>query len=306
MKSSQVKKKKIKMSTTVVFGNITEFNAEIETFIEWCERLEQWFIANMINGEERKRALFLSNIGARGYKLLRKLAQNEPGVKSYEELKTLMKNHLQPRPNEICQRYKFYKRERIAGESVKEYVAELRKLSEYCNFGARLEEALRDKLVCGLNCASIQQTLLSTKDLTLKIAVDTATAMESAARSTKQLGKEEYGGVNMLDKGDELGVNLVKECFRCGNESHLAYNCPFKMQRCHGCKQVGHIRKKCRKAGGNSGGGGRSDWPKSRGRTTGQVRSCNQAPRYDTEGLDELDDFKYDDLDDVKSKTSKL
>ena len=100
--------------------------------------------------------------------------------------------------------------------------------------------------------------MLSTKDLTLKIAVDTATAMESAARSTKQLGKEEYGGVNMLDKGDELGVNLVKkECFRCGNESHLAYNCPFKMQRCHGCKivscKIGHIRKKCRKVGSNSG-----------------------------------------------------
>ena len=98
-----------------------------------------------------------------------------------------------------------------------------------------------------------------------------------------------------------LGVNLVKkECFRCGNESHLAYNSPFKTQRCHGCKQVGHIRKKCRKAAGcSSGSGGRSDWQRNRGRA-GQVRSCNQAPKCDTEGLGELDDFRYDDLDDVK------
>ena len=90
-----------------------------------------------------------------------------------------MKNHLQPKPNEICQRFKFYKRDRVAGESVKDYVAELRKLSEYCNFGEKLKGALREKLVCGLNCAGIQQTLLSTKGLTLEIAVETATAMES-------------------------------------------------------------------------------------------------------------------------------
>ena len=67
------------------------------------------------------------------------------------------------------------------------YVAILRKLSEHCNFGNNLHESLRDRFVCGLNDERMQQRLLATKDLTLQTAIDTATAMEAAARSAKQI-----------------------------------------------------------------------------------------------------------------------
>ena len=143
--------KYIVMATTAVFGSIAEFNSDYESFTEWVERLEQWFIANIITDADRKKALFLSLIGSRGYKLIRSLAQNDPTSKTYDELKTIMREHLQPTPNEIAQRYAFYKRDRLAGETIKYYVAELRKLSEHCNFAERLEESIRDKLVCGLN-----------------------------------------------------------------------------------------------------------------------------------------------------------
>ena len=116
-------------------GEMEAFAFEVESFHEWTERLEQWFIANDIEDARKKRALLLSKIGARAYKLLRSLAQNEPAKKTYEELKTLMVDHLHPKPNEIAQRYVFYKRDRRSGESVNQYVAELRKLSEHCNFG---------------------------------------------------------------------------------------------------------------------------------------------------------------------------
>ena len=56
-----------------------------------------------------------------------------------------MKDHLEPKPNIISQRYAFYKRDRRAGESVKGYMAELRKLSEHCDFGDKLGDNLRDK-----------------------------------------------------------------------------------------------------------------------------------------------------------------
>ena len=142
--------------TTAIFGNISEFCSDMEHFTEWVERLEQWFITNTIDNVERKRALFLSFIGAKGYKLVRSLAQNAPSGKNYDELTKLMKDHLQLKPNEIAQRYVFYKRERKMGESIKDYVAELRKLSEHCNFGEKLDESLCNKLVCGLN-EKIQQ-----------------------------------------------------------------------------------------------------------------------------------------------------
>ena len=171
-----------------VFGSISEFVFESDDVTEWIERLEQWFIANGLQrNEDRKRALLLSHVGSRGYKLIRSLAQNKPTEKTYDELKQLMVEHLNPKPNEIAQRYVFYKRDRRTGETVKDYVAALRKLSEHCNFAEKLEDHLRDKFVCGLNDERVQQKLLATQTLTLKIAVDNAVAMEAAIRSAKQI-----------------------------------------------------------------------------------------------------------------------
>ena len=90
---------------TTIFGSISEFDSETEQFTEWAERLEQWFLANEITDLDRKRALLLSFIGVKGYKLVRSLAQNEPSKNTFEELKKLMEDHLQPKPNEIAQRY---------------------------------------------------------------------------------------------------------------------------------------------------------------------------------------------------------
>ena len=86
----RVKRTLITKIMAAVFGSITNFVFESEDITEWIERLEQWFIANSIDNEDRKRALLLSNVGARGYKLIRSLAQNKPTGKTYKELKDLM------------------------------------------------------------------------------------------------------------------------------------------------------------------------------------------------------------------------
>ena len=66
-----------------------------------------------------------------------------------------MKNHLQPRPSLIVERFTFHSRNRKDGESVAAYVAELRKLTEHCGFGDTLNDMLRDRLVCGINDGGI-------------------------------------------------------------------------------------------------------------------------------------------------------
>ena len=236
----------------VVYGSISEFAFGSDDVTEWVERLEQWFVANAITDANRKRALLLSNIGARGYKLIRSLSQNQPTAKSYGDLKTLLLEHINPKPNEISQRFVFYRRDRRNGETVKDYVAELRKLSEHCNFNEKLEEHLRDKFVCGLNDGVVQQKLLATKNLTLATSIDTAVAMEAAARSAKQIhGVGLDGQVHRLGEGRNPGGSKLskfsKECFRCGSKKHLADKCPFKNQECFKCKKVGHTQVKCNK-----------------------------------------------------------
>ena len=129
-----------------VFGTVSEWELDTD-MTEWVERLEQWFVANNIENAERKRALFLSVIGKRGYHLLRGLSQNNPTAKSYDELKKLLLDHVNPKPNVITQRFVFYWRQRRSGESVKVYMAELRRLSEHCEFGDNLDTSLSDRFV---------------------------------------------------------------------------------------------------------------------------------------------------------------
>lgn len=52
--------------------------------------------------------------------------------------------HYNPKPSQIVQRYKFNSRLQKPGESIACYVVELRRLSEHCDYGERLDEMLRN------------------------------------------------------------------------------------------------------------------------------------------------------------------
>ena len=62
------------------------------------------------------------------------------------------------------QRYKFYNRAREEGESIADFVASLREIAKYCDYGDTLNMMLRDRLVCGVNHQAIQKWLLGEKD----------------------------------------------------------------------------------------------------------------------------------------------
>ena len=174
----------------------------IENWTEYSERVAAFLIANQITGEERTKNTFLACLGGPGYKLLRSLCQNDTGSKTLSQLQTAMQDHLLPKPNQIAERYRFYKRDRKAGESVNAFVAELRKLSEHCEFGTGLNDYLRDRFVCGLNCERVQQKLLSTDDLNLEGALKIARSFETATKDAKGLQHD-------VDAGGEGSVNQL-------------------------------------------------------------------------------------------------
>lgn len=119
-----------------MLGSVTPFDNKSQSWEEYCEILNHFFVANDVEEPEKKRAILLSCVGAQTYTLMRNLLSPErPGSKSYEDLVSLLKNHFNPKPSEIVQRWKFNSRNRHFDESIVEYVAELRKLAQDCNFG---------------------------------------------------------------------------------------------------------------------------------------------------------------------------
>ena len=159
-------------------GQIGEFDNTRELWETYSERLENYFIANGITGESRedqKRAIVLSVCGLSTYQLIRNLvAPHKPSEISYDQLRTVVKDHFHPRRSEIVERFHFNSRIRKPTETVGTFVAELRRLSEFCGYVPNLETMLRDRMVCGINHETMQRRLLAENNLTLVRAMEIA------------------------------------------------------------------------------------------------------------------------------------
>ena len=85
-----------------------------------------FFTAN--EGPEEKRVpVFLTIVGKSTYALLRNLLQPSlPKDKTFEDITEILKKHYQPALSVIAERFQFHKRTQKEGESVAEYVAELK------------------------------------------------------------------------------------------------------------------------------------------------------------------------------------
>ena len=127
-----------------MFVKLEEFDmATGKDWIQYIERMEYYFQANKITEGDTKRAVLISTMGEKAYKLMRRLiSPAKPNDKSFGQLVETMGEHLCPPPSEIVQRYKFNSRIRQDGESVAVYVSELRALAQYYNFGEMLEVML--------------------------------------------------------------------------------------------------------------------------------------------------------------------
>ena len=108
-----------------------------------------------------------------------------------------------------------YRRNQGTSESISDYLANLRRLASRCKFGTFLPEALRDRLVCGMQSESTQKVLLTKANLTLEKALEISQGMEAATIKSKEL------------KGSQPSSSVLAFQHRFNTETpillHLAY-----------------------------------------------------------------------------------
>ena len=78
-------------------------------------------------------------------------APKQPAEKTFDKIVMLMSEHCSLKPTATVQRCVFNDRAWRQGDSVAEFVVELKKISEFCDFGDHLDEMMRDRIVCGIN-----------------------------------------------------------------------------------------------------------------------------------------------------------
>lgn len=159
------------------------------------------------------------------------------------------------------------------GESVSQFLAELRKLASTCKFGSQLNGRLRDQLIFGLLSAKVQQTLFTKSDtITLDETVAIAQSYEISEQCTVIIrGSENTANtdVSYVKHTTQSGFqqrfqkkkpSVLQEakpakqksgCPNCGSTDHKKVkDCPHKSVTCYSCLKKGHFAKMCRSGTG--------------------------------------------------------
>ena len=119
-------------------------------------------------------------------------------------------------------------------ERVADFVANLRHLAKTHNFGQYLNTALRDQLVCGPCDHKCQRDLLSISDLTLAVALQKATAAETADKGIKHIHADITTSAQPFSQELHKMAAQSKPCYCCGTSQPIV---SFEMLH------VTHVRK---------------------------------------------------------------
>ena len=185
---------------TSQFGTLKEFNSNEGSITSYLEHVELYFTANSVPGDKQV-PILLTCIGMSTYALLSDLLAPSPSsTKSLAEIADVLRKHFEPKRAIVAEQCHFHKRNQAVGKFIADYDAALCKLATNCKFVDYLENALRDRFICGLSNEAIQRHFLSEPDLTLTKAMDLAQAMEAAERNSKSLKGTEFAIRNLLGK----------------------------------------------------------------------------------------------------------
>ena len=119
-------------------------------------------------------------------------------------------------------------------------------MSICCEFDNFLDQALRDRLVCGIKSEAVQKKLLAMTDLTLAGALQEAQGMEAAEKDSKEL----KGGAAKQPHSHESQCSTLRDLRSLAvivEENILRANIrKFHNEECHHCGKQGHIAPVCR------------------------------------------------------------
>lgn len=258
VQNSTVQSKSMPVLPAIPFEKYDETSEDFETF---TERFAAYLDLKEVP-EDKKVKYFVMSLSPCLFQLCKDLLYPDNyETKTLEELQTLLKNHIKPRPLMIPSRHTLLNRKQQEGETVSQYVTELRKLAPPCRYPAdMLNTVLRDIFVGGLKDKQILDRLFEEDDISFEKTIEIASAIEKASQGARDILSVPSFAVNKISdkpKSPKSTFSRDKEnrrCFRCGKNTHTAKYCKIKNLVCSLCKKPNHVASVCfsRERGVNS------------------------------------------------------
>ena len=219
---------------------------------------------------------FLTSIDPEIFSLLTSLASpNDVNELTYFEMKTILINHMVPKPTVLAERFRFYKCHQKQSEKTADFVARLKKLAVKCKF-TDFGSSMLDQFIMGIVNSEAQELLLEEdfEQLTLErayrkvVAMDRSKSEAAMIKNSQQTVHKVQISKKSQGKSSQGSSNQETRCNKCKLKSHATKDCYTK---CFNCGELYHTAKDCRKKTK------RKSWKQS-GKSTHHVSTdCNNS-----------------------------
>ena len=237
----------------VLEGNLSE------NWRRWVQRFDLYLTASgKIEQDEKVQcAILLHTIGEEAleiYNTFRFATGEDPN--KIDHLKKKFEDYFNPRKNTVFERYKFWECKQQEGESIDQFITELKTRAKSCEFGAQQDSLIRDRIVFGVSDTRLKERLLrESSDLTLEKAASLCRAAEASAKQLKEVQTSEKVPVHAVkprNKPTKPAPATSKtsrplqqfNCKNCGTK-HYPRSCPAFGRHCHLCKGKHHYARMC-------------------------------------------------------------
>ena len=235
---------------------------------KWVDRLENYFIAMNIDEDGRKRALLLHYAGERVYDIYQ--AEKGDTDPDYAHTVRVLKDYFTPQIDVEMEIYHFRNCKQKDGQTIDEYVTELRQMAKNCEF-TDLEKQIVLQIIQHCKSGRLRRRAFREKDKGLTNILSIARALECSDRQAATIERDNttdtHSTVNALKSKQQQQRprnqyhpppqrNFAKSprkthqsggklCIYCAEPLPHSGPCPAQGKTCNYCKKKNHIVKAC-------------------------------------------------------------
>ena len=138
----------------------------------WKRRFQQFRVASGLEAEEavKQVSTLLYCLGEEAEAVLNSTNATQEESKEYDTVIGKFDAFFKVRKNVIFERARFNRRNQLEGELAEQYIMELYRLADNCDYGAMRDEMIRDRLVVGIRDGQLSERLQLDAELTLEKA----------------------------------------------------------------------------------------------------------------------------------------